>query len=33
VLAMMERLDNHDDVQSVPANSIIPDEPMAEIKE
>jgi YebC/PmpR family DNA-binding regulatory protein len=31
VLALMERLDNHDDVQSVAANFNIPDEAMAEI--
>ncbi len=33
VLAMMERLDDHDDVQSVSANFNIPDEAMAEIKD
>ena len=33
VLALMERLDDHDDVQSVSANFTIPDEAMAEIKE
>jgi YebC/PmpR family DNA-binding regulatory protein len=32
VLALMERLDDHDDVQSVSANFNIPDEAMAEIK-
>ncbi len=32
VLAMMERLDDHDDVQSVSANFNIPDEALAEIK-
>jgi YebC/PmpR family DNA-binding regulatory protein len=31
VLALMERLDNHDDVQSVAANFNIPDEAMAQI--
>ncbi len=31
VLALMEALDNHDDVQSVSANFNIPDEAMAQI--
>jgi YebC/PmpR family DNA-binding regulatory protein len=33
VLALMERLDDHDDVQSVSANFNIPDEAMATIKQ
>jgi transcriptional/translational regulatory protein YebC/TACO1 len=33
VLNLMERLDNHDDVQSVSANFNIPDEAMAQIAE
>jgi transcriptional/translational regulatory protein YebC/TACO1 len=33
VLKLMERLDDHDDVQSVSANFNIPDEVMAEIGE
>jgi transcriptional/translational regulatory protein YebC/TACO1 len=32
VLALMERLDDHDDVQSVASNFNIPDDAMAEIK-
>ena len=33
VLKLMERLDDHDDVQSVASNFNIPDEVMAEIGE
>jgi hypothetical protein len=33
VLAIIERLDDHDDVQSASANFTIADEAMAEIKE
>jgi len=33
VLKLMERLDDHDDVQSVSANFNIPDEVMAEVGE
>jgi transcriptional/translational regulatory protein YebC/TACO1 len=32
VLALMEKLDDHDDVQNVSANFNIPQEAMAEIK-
>jgi transcriptional/translational regulatory protein YebC/TACO1 len=32
VLALMEKLDDHDDVQSVSANFVVPDETMAEIQ-
>jgi transcriptional/translational regulatory protein YebC/TACO1 len=31
VLTLMERLDDHDDVQSVSANFSIPDEAMAQL--
>jgi transcriptional/translational regulatory protein YebC/TACO1 len=33
VLAMIERLDDHDDVQSVSANFNMPDKALAAIKE